>query len=77
LLDVLAPASASGPSESASESPATAAQEPTDAGVATTTAALLGAGWLPSRVIAAIAHQSAAVLSAEISRADVSVSWQD
>ncbi|MFI9776652.1 hypothetical protein ACIHCV_18310 [Streptomyces sp. NPDC051956] len=28
--------------------------------------ALLTAGWLPARVIAAIAHQSAAVLAAEI-----------
>ncbi|MFG2358139.1 serine/threonine protein kinase [Streptomyces sp. NPDC048521] len=77
LLDAFAPAAARGPSVSATERPATAAQEPIDAGVATTTAALLGPGWLPSRVIAAIAHQSAAVLSAEISRAHVSVSRQD
>ncbi|MFF3637175.1 serine/threonine protein kinase [Streptomyces sp. NPDC002250] len=50
---------------------------PSDAGQTTGAAALLGPGWLPSRVIAAIAHQSAAVLAADISRATVPASRQD
>ncbi|MEV7245517.1 serine/threonine protein kinase [Streptomyces sp. NPDC093248] len=48
-----------------------------DAGQTSGTAALLGPGWLPSRVIAAVAHQSAAVLAADISRATVPASRQD
>ncbi|MFE3635093.1 serine/threonine protein kinase [Streptomyces sp. NPDC059168] len=44
---------------------------------ATGSTALLGPGWLPSRVIAAIAHQSAAVLAADIPRATVPASRQD
>ncbi|MEV5725741.1 serine/threonine protein kinase [Streptomyces pharetrae] len=40
---------------------------PAGSGSAATRAeALLGPGWLPARVIAALAHQSAAVLSAEV-----------
>jgi serine/threonine protein kinase len=53
------------------------AQDPADAGFATRTAALLGPGWLPSRVVAALAHQSAAVLATEIPRPTGSTSRQD
>ncbi|SOE63329.1 hypothetical protein SAMN05446589_2315 [Streptomyces sp. OV198] len=52
-------------------------QESARAGFTTTTTALLGPGWLPSRVIAAIAHQSATVLAAEIPPPTVSTSRQD
>ncbi|CAM5253361.1 Serine/threonine protein kinase OS=Streptomyces alboniger OX=132473 GN=CP975_20345 PE=4 SV=1 [Streptomyces alboniger] len=62
LLDVFAP---------------DAAHEPTGAGFATRAAALLGPGWLPSRVVAAICHQSAAVLATEIPRSTVPTSRQD
>jgi serine/threonine protein kinase len=43
------------------ETPSTA-----DRGAATRAESLLGPGWLPARIIAALAHQSAAVLSAEV-----------
>lgn len=68
LLDLFAPTMPATPAM---------APVPADAGFATRTAALLGPGWLPSRVIAAIAHQSAAVLSAEIPRSTVPTSRQD
>ncbi|MEV5875499.1 serine/threonine protein kinase [Streptomyces sp. NPDC052101] len=38
----------------------------TDSGIGDRSAALLTPGWLPGRVIAALAHQSAAVLTADI-----------
>ncbi|WP_347404562.1 serine/threonine protein kinase [Streptomyces sp. MST-110588] len=53
LLEVFSPAQAPG-------SPAA------DAHPASRAAAVLGAGWLPARVVAALARQSAAVLAAEI-----------
>lgn len=62
LLDVFAP---------------NAAHESTGAGFATRAAALLGPGWLPSRVVAALCHQSAAVLATEIPRPTVPTSRQD
>ncbi|MHB9858674.1 protein kinase family protein [Streptomyces sp. YIM S03343] len=37
-----------------------------DSGIAGRSAALLGPGWLPGRVIAALAHQSAAVLTVDL-----------
>ncbi|MGW1803425.1 serine/threonine protein kinase [Streptomyces sp. NPDC002078] len=73
MIDVFAPNAAAAPS---APGPAMAPM-PTDAGFATRTAALLGPGWLPSRVVAAIAHQSAAVLAAEIPGATASTSRQD
>lgn len=65
LADVFAP------------SPARATGSAEDDGLATRTAALLGPGWLPSRLIAALTHQSAAVLATEIPPPAVSTSRQD
>ncbi|SOD82704.1 serine/threonine protein kinase [Streptomyces sp. Ag109_G2-15] len=76
LLDLFAPTAAITPSAPHPADPAMV-QVPVDAGFATRTAALLGPGWLTSPVIAAIAHQSAAVLSAEIPRSTVPTSRQD
>ncbi|UXY38177.1 serine/threonine protein kinase [Streptomyces albidocamelliae] len=72
LLDVCTPESADAPS-----APLGAATEAPDAGFATAVAASFGAGWLPGRVIAALAHQSAAVLAADIPRAAPPASRQD
>ncbi|MCD7443985.1 serine/threonine protein kinase [Streptomyces lincolnensis] len=46
-------------------------QEPTGSGSEARSAALLRPGWLPNRVIAAIAHQSAALLATDIQRSAV------
>jgi serine/threonine protein kinase len=45
------------------------ASSPTGFGPVTRAEAFLGPGWLPPRVIAAIAHQSASVLAAEVAAA--------
>ncbi|MFF4492119.1 serine/threonine protein kinase [Streptomyces sp. NPDC001544] len=76
VLDEFAPTSVAASSVSHRADPAMA-QEPTGTAFATRTAPLLGPGWLPSRVIAAVAHQSAAVLAAEIPHATVPSSRQD
>ncbi|MFJ9818005.1 serine/threonine protein kinase [Streptomyces sp. NPDC101151] len=76
LLDLFAPTGGTAPSAPHPAGPAMA-HVPADAGFATRTAALLGPGWLPGRVIAALAHQSAAVLAADIPGSTVSTTGQD
>ncbi|MFF4020950.1 serine/threonine protein kinase [Streptomyces sp. NPDC001843] len=76
VMDEFAPTSVTASSASHPVDPAMA-QEPAGAAFATRTAPLLGRGWLPSPVIAAIAHQSVAVLAAEIPHATVPSSRQD
>nr|WP_308295742.1 serine/threonine protein kinase [Streptomyces sp. ODS25] len=65
LLDVLASA-AETPSAQAGAVPHGATVLDPHATTAGRATALLGPGWLPARVVAALAHQSAAVLAAEI-----------
>ncbi|MFI9252859.1 serine/threonine protein kinase [Streptomyces sp. NPDC053069] len=76
LIDAFAPAEATSSAAPGPIGPAMAAM-PADVGFATRVAGLLSPGWLPSRVIAAIAHQSAAVLAADIPGVGASIPRQD